>query len=469
MGVKMNLYELHEKLPLSLRYAIAFLIFLFALGFRFLILPVESGLAFLTFYPAAVLAFYICGRGPGNLVIALSAFCGYYIFSPPFWTFHSPIGTVVAVFFFMLSSWLTGSIVTKGHNWHKNFVKAERKLADQKVEELDNKLNQSNNLLEMAERSAGMGSWHWDTLTDKLQWSHQIFEIFGLSSATSEASFETWRKVLHPDDIKVAEKSLHDALENHQPFITAYRIILPSGEIRWIDAYGSPTYNQSGKPIEFSGICIDSTSLHMAHDEIIKLNADLELKVVARTAELIKANEGLEYLSKHDVLTGISNRLSGDERLHTEFLSMKRTHSAYAVMMIDVDFFKKINDTYGHAVGDKVLKALAATLKATIRETDFVARFGGEEFLVLLPHTGVTEAWFVAEKIRHAVESLVFPVSEQITVSIGLAMAMPDQSDQDVAVKDADNWLYAAKKAGRNRVMTLGKSKRRGYKYLTVT
>lgn len=166
-----------------------------------------------------------------------------------------------------------------------------------------------------------------------------------------------------------------------------------------------------------------------------------------------RANEELHRIARHDPLTGLANRRAANERLHTEFLSMKRACTAYAVLMIDIDFFKHVNDQYGHAVGDQVLQRVAQTMQATLRESDFCARFGGEEFLALLPATEFSGAFHVAEKLRQAVESSPDPSAGRITVSIGLALANPDHADDDVAVRDADSQLYKAKEAGRNRVM----------------
>lgn len=192
------------------------------------------------------------------------------------------------------------------------------------------------------------------------------------------------------------------------------------------------------------------------------LNAELEQKVEARTSdlqhanqELQNANKALENLAREDVLTKLPNRLAANERLHEEFIRMKRTQRPYAVLMLDIDFFKRVNDTYGHAVGDEVLQTIAASLKETIRTNDFAARFGGEEFLVLLPETNLDAGHAVAEKIRHAIQSLKHPHIGKITISIGLEIATPEQTNEYEAVNEADNWLYVAKNSGRNQVKSI--------------
>lgn len=186
---------------------------------------------------------------------------------------------------------------------------------------------------------------------------------------------------------------------------------------------------------------------------ILQINADLEHMVQQRTAELEKANASLRHLSRHDVLTGLHNRMAANERIHSEFMRMKRTGSCYAVLMLDVDFFKRINDTYGHEAGDHVLKRISDVLKGCLRETDFVARYGGEEFLVLLPDTALEAAARVAEKIRQALATSTDPIAGVTTVSIGLVVASPENHDENVAVNQADARLFQAKKAGRNCVV----------------
>lgn len=186
---------------------------------------------------------------------------------------------------------------------------------------------------------------------------------------------------------------------------------------------------------------------------ILQINAELEHMVQQRTAELEKANASLRHLSRHDVLTGLANRMAANERIHSEFMRMKRTGSCYAVLMLDVDFFKRINDTYGHEAGDHVLKRISDVLKGCLRETDFVARFGGEEFLVLLPDTPLEAATQVAEKIRQALATSIDPIAGVTTMSIGLVVASPENHDENVAVNQADARLFQAKKAGRNCVV----------------
>lgn len=137
---------------------------------------------------------------------------------------------------------------------------------------------------------------------------------------------------------------------------------------------------------------------------------------------------------------------------------MKHSMQPYAVIVLDIDFFKKVNDTFGHATGDDVLRHVAALLQGALRESDFVVRVGGEEFLIVLPRTELNVAALVAEKVRAAVAAHPIDPVSTITVSIGLTMAAVGDETDELAVNRADASLYTAKQDGRNRVSVDGGS-----------
>jgi diguanylate cyclase (GGDEF)-like protein len=193
---------------------------------------------------------------------------------------------------------------------------------------------------------------------------------------------------------------------------------------------------------------------------LLEREAVLEQRVAERTAELAqahgelaRANEELRALAHHDALTGLHNRRWLEARLHDELARQRRTRKPMALLLLDVDHFKRVNDTLGHAGGDAVLKGVARCLQQGCRGTDALARFGGEEFVVLLPETPLEGALALAEKLRGAVAraaGLPLPVS----ISIGMAMArVGDGRSADALLQAADGALYAAKAAGRNRVV----------------
>lgn len=181
-------------------------------------------------------------------------------------------------------------------------------------------------------------------------------------------------------------------------------------------------------------------------------NARLEQTVAERTAQLRAANEGLDRLAHTDPLTGLHNRRAADVRLHEEHLRSRRNKSQYSVMMVDIDHFKKINDQYGHDGGDQVLQQVASCLTHATRETDFVARFGGEEFIVILPDTHLSGAVVVGEKLRRMLNEADIALVGRVTASVGVASSTEEGDSEDMVVRHVDQALYHAKASGRNRV-----------------
>ncbi len=156
-----------------------------------------------------------------------------------------------------------------------------------------------------------------------------------------------------------------------------------------------------------------------------------------------------------DTLTGIYNRMAYDERMAQAYANWKRYKTPLAILVADVDFFKKINDAFGHQAGDKVLQAIASTIRRSVRETDMAARYGGEEFVVIMPDTSLDAGLVVANKLRNEIEKLKFKYKNEpvnITISCGVA-AFADDDNPDDLFERADRALYAAKSSGRNCCM----------------
>src|SRR5215510_9503467 len=170
------------------------------------------------------------------------------------------------------------------------------------------------------------------------------------------------------------------------------------------------------------------------------------------------ANEGLLRFAFTDYLTGLRTRGYFEQQLELEFKRSERRRQKFALLMIDIDHFKELNDTFGHHVGDQLLRDVASILMKDMREVDTVARYGGEEFVIILPETAQTGAVYVAQRLRRAVEQAKFfagsPQSVQhLTISIGIAVFDNDAQFKRDLIESADAALYAAKHAGRNRVV----------------
>ena len=192
-----------------------------------------------------------------------------------------------------------------------------------------------------------------------------------------------------------------------------------------------------------------------------RANLTLEDRVRERTEELERANRRLEAISRTDGLTQVANRRQFDERLKEEWCRIGRQRLPISLLLLDIDYFKAVNDRYGHLVGDDCLTTVAAICANEIqRSGDLLARYGGEEFAVLLPATPSEGAEQVAERLRQAVENaIVYPGAQEaavsLSVSIGVATQVPGKGEAcGELIRRADAALYGAKEAGRNRVMT---------------
>jgi diguanylate cyclase (GGDEF)-like protein len=197
-----------------------------------------------------------------------------------------------------------------------------------------------------------------------------------------------------------------------------------------------------------------------ASDYITKPINPMIVKLRVRNQiQIVNQIRTIERLSLIDQLTGIPNRRSFDDRLQMEWKRAKREQTPISLLMIDLDKFKHINDTYGHQQGDIVLQAVVVTLQQAFRRpADFAARWGGEEFIILLPNTPMLGAMSLAERIRTDVEKMEIPYYEgviiKLTVSIGVNSIIPEQNSSiNAFISNADKALYAAKDAGRNKVI----------------
>ncbi len=171
------------------------------------------------------------------------------------------------------------------------------------------------------------------------------------------------------------------------------------------------------------------------------------------TRLMILQRERLLQISRHDDLTGLFSRRYWEQRLLEEFNRCQRSGENTCVMMVDIDHFKSINDSFGHLIGDNVLKRFGSLLK-TLRASDIAGRYGGEEFAVLLPNSSLQESQLVAERLRQEIENTKFNNVGQCTVSIGIAPLNTNYQDAYKWLDHADKALYQAKKQGRNRVST---------------
>jgi diguanylate cyclase (GGDEF)-like protein len=192
----------------------------------------------------------------------------------------------------------------------------------------------------------------------------------------------------------------------------------------------------------------------------LELRLRIGQRIVQLQEQLIAARDAFEYQAAHDSLTGLWNRRAVLDLLAKELSRARREHGPLSVVIVDIDKFKNINDTHGHLAGDSVLCEVAETIQASVRAYDSVGRYGGEEFIIVIPGSDLDHAAQQAERLRAGIESKTFNVDGKgigVTISLGVAQVDPSRDpDLDSIVRRADEALYEAKRLGRNRVETAG-------------
>ena len=250
-----------------------------------------------------------------------------------------------------------------------------------------------------------------------------------------------WWEVIHPDDQSVVFNHWGQAEKNKEELLVDCRIDTKNNQVRWIRLQTTFLFDDTGKRV--FGSIQDIT--------LSKLSEEQREQIIS---ELLEIKQQLEVSSRTDPLTDLLNRRGMEEKLTSEKDRMERSGRPFSLILCDIDYFKKVNDTYGHDAGDYILTQVAKNIEKSSRKQDVICRWGGEEFLLLLPETEIKGAKALAEKLRKRLEKHVTVFEKQeipVTLSLGVACIAKDQT-VDACIKNADLKLYAAKEGGRNRV-----------------
>ena len=294
-------------------------------------------------------------------------------------------------------------------------------------------------LLDQAEAAAHIGHWRVNSVNQTIFWSPQVFRMHGLPE-DRPPSLEQAIGLYHPDDRAVVSQVVTEALSSGQPFAFEARIVRPDGAIRHVATQGERDYSSTDDAIGLFGLIRDVTE----QIEARKVLQDAR-DAANRSAERAMA------LASTDALTGLANRRRIVEYLDATLSDVADGDAALSVVLFDIDHFKAVNDRYGHDVGDEVLKRVAASAIEGLRSTDLIGRYGGEEFVIILPRTDADTALQIAERVRSRIEASRGGAQPKVTVSLGVATTQGDDTGH-VILKRADVALYAAKDAGRNRL-----------------
>jgi diguanylate cyclase (GGDEF)-like protein/PAS domain S-box-containing protein len=280
--------------------------------------------------------------------------------------------------------------------------------------------------------NAVLWAFNWET-RQVLYVSPAYDRIFGRPAGLLLSDYNHWRDSVYPDDLDYAERSLGQVLVNGAVEDREYRIIAADGQVRWLsDKCFINRQAEPGQPVIIVGIAEDITE---------KKQMETELHRLATT----------------DVLTQSSNRRHFFECANHEFEQARQQGKPLAFLLLDIDDFKVINDTYGHPEGDKVLQRIAESGRAALRRGDLFGRIGGEEFAAVFPGCAPDMAMQVAERLQREIQRLSFSHDDQtfgITVSQGLTSLTPEDENLDSLFARADAAMYQAKRQGKNRIIS---------------
>jgi diguanylate cyclase (GGDEF)-like protein/PAS domain S-box-containing protein len=327
--------------------------------------------------------------------------------------------------------------ITKPLNW---LVLSERVRYMLRMSDVLMQLSRSEQRLSRAQRTARLGNWELDLRSGSFVCSEEVTDLYGVGSEHRAVNMRLLLTAVHPEDRQLVRHALDRALGEGAGFSLDHRIIAPGGDERHVHLQAELVFDASGEPLELSGTAQDVTERKRAEAEV-------------------------RFLAYHDSLTGLGNRRLFRERLSHLLAQARRDQSLVAVIFLDLDHFKRINDTLTHTMGDTLLRRVADRLRNCVRESDFVSRslpdeskptvsrFAGDEFMISLSRIGsAQEAGHVAGRILEVVAQ-PFDLDGQevvLTASAGITLAPADGEEVDTLLRNADAAMSYAKTRGRS-------------------
>lgn len=286
--------------------------------------------------------------------------------------------------------------------------------------------------LEFSQSLAHVGTWDWDITNETLAWTDETYRIFGVKPQEFKATYEAFLFYIHADDRQAVIDAVNDAINNDSPYSIKHRVIRPSGEIREVLEKGQVLRDENGKASRIIGAVLDIT-------------------------ELNQSKEKLEKLAHYDEKTQLPNRVLCRKEIEIRISHALLNNKKFAILYIDLDHFKNINDTQGHLAGDEFLHEMSQKLLTIIPKGMFLAILGGDEFIIITDYCDDEEE--IKNKVTSLAKQLILLIptkksyenfSIDITASIGIALYPNHGNNFTSLLSSADNAMYQVKNTGRN-------------------
>jgi diguanylate cyclase (GGDEF)-like protein/PAS domain S-box-containing protein len=289
-------------------------------------------------------------------------------------------------------------------------------------------LRESENHLRLAMEAAQMGMWYWEVESDRFTYSEGLATLFGRTEGATFQDYRQLQKLIHPDDRDLIAATLRHAIKQGTDFQVDYRVIWPDGSVHWL-ANRSQVHRDPAtkRALRLLGVAMDITDRKIAEQRIA-------------------------HMAHHDALTGLPNRVLLRDRIQQAIAHAHREDGQLAVLFIDLDRFKNINDSLGHQLGDRLLQSVASRILACVREGDTVSRVGGDEFVIVIPTIESSgDASSVAAKILEVLGNVFHLHGNDLHIagSIGISLYPSDGTDAETLMRNADTAMYFAKDSGR--------------------